>query len=120
MSSKSDRERLSSVFESLNKQGIISIQDAGETRSDGLDDVYSQYQRKSGKKSRGYCFYHRQDLERACKGGGLMLAFGAFDSSGITAENVAISIVNTLNLFKFQNEWSGSIKERIYIPNINM
>ena len=62
----------------LEAAGIIALHNAGYTMSDGLDDVGEVYERRKAKglASRGYCFYHGQDVERAIVGGGLFLAFG--------------------------------------------
>ena len=75
-----DCDRLDEAFEAINTRGIIAIQNAGYTQSDGYHDFREAYARHP-KKSEvlGYCFYHGQDLERAVRGGGLYLAFGPTD-----------------------------------------
>jgi hypothetical protein len=78
---KTDCDRLDAVFTTLEDQGIIALQNAGNTMSEGLSDVFSTYHEAGGAASGydGYCFYHGQDLENVVEGGYLHLAFGATD-----------------------------------------
>jgi len=60
-----DCDRLDSAFSKMNRRGVIALQNAGYTQSDGYDDVREIYSRnKESKTIVGYCFYHGQDLER--------------------------------------------------------
>src|SRR5262245_60015670 len=71
-----DCDRLGSVVAALNARGIIGLQNAEYTQSDGYDDVRQSYHQRSDRDTViGYCFYHGQDLERAVQGEGLYLAF---------------------------------------------
>jgi len=76
-----DCDRLDSVFAALNAQGIIALQNAGLTQSDGYYDVRQSYNERADRDTViGYCFYHGQDLEGAVRGEGLYLAFGPIDA----------------------------------------
>ena len=68
-----DVDRLDKVFQSLNSIGILCLHNAGYTMSDGHDDSHDALIDYPKGQFFGYCFYHRQDLERAISGGGLRL-----------------------------------------------
>jgi hypothetical protein len=110
-------DRLDSLFEDLNKSGIIALQNAGYTGSDGLSDISERYEELGGEKSGviGYCFYHGQDLERAVDGRGLLLDFG--DILGDDDKGVKIGAIIREKIIEhgFKVEWDGSIKTRIQI-----
>src|SRR5579872_5985911 len=77
---ETDCDRLDRVFDSLNQRGIVALQNAGYTQSDGYSEVREAYSgREDQAKIFGYCFYHEQDLDRAMEGEGLNLAFGPID-----------------------------------------
>ncbi|MEL7500793.1 MAG: hypothetical protein AAFN77_24585 [Planctomycetota bacterium] len=72
-----DCDRLDTAFAKMNERGVIAIQNAGYTQSDGYDDVGEAYSQQPEKESNlGYCFYHGQDLERAISGDASTLLFG--------------------------------------------
>jgi hypothetical protein len=117
-----DCDKLDQVFEALNTLGIIALQNAGYTQSDGYDDVKEIYHRRSDRdKVIGYCFYHGQDLERVVNGEGLYLAFGPMDAQDeeIEGPRVAAMIVEELKRMGFSAQWNGTFNQRIYVPAIN-
>jgi len=117
-----DCDRLDSVFASLNGRGIIALQNAGYTQSDGYDDVRQSYHERSDRDSViGYCFYHGQDLERAVHGEGLYLAFGPMDAKKEKTEGPRIGamIVEELTRAGFAVRWDGTFDQRISIPAID-
>jgi uncharacterized protein DUF6891 len=116
-----DCDKLDQVFENLNAKGIVALQNAGYTQSDGFDDfreAYEQHPRKSS--VIGYCFYHGQDLERAVAGQGLYLAFGPLDADEEATKGPAIGemIREELEKAGFAVEWDGTFQQRILIPRI--
>lgn len=116
-----DCDKLDKVFAALNQRGIISLQNAGYTQSDGFHDVSDKYVRSGRKDVVGYCFYHGQDLERAVAGDGLYLAFGPFDPDDETTEGpkVGTMIVEELGQQGFAVEWNGTFSERILVCSID-
>jgi len=110
-------DRLDSLFDDLNRAGIIALQNAGYTQSDGISEITERYEELGGEKSGviGYCFYHGQDLERAVDGMGLLLTFG--DILGDDGKGVKIGeIVRDRAVERgFKVEWDGSIKTRIQL-----
>ncbi len=114
-----DCDRLTDAFRDLNRKGVIALENAGYTQSDGYEDVRAAYEdlpRKSG--IIGYCFYHGQDLERAVAGEGLFLSFGPIDPALEESDGPRIGrlVVEELALNDLAAAWDGSFKSRIGIP----
>ncbi|HEX5219501.1 MAG TPA: hypothetical protein VFZ59_08025 [Verrucomicrobiae bacterium] len=110
------------MFEALNRRGIVALQNAGYTQSDGYDDCGQAYNERPDKESViGYCFYHGQDVERAVAGEGLYLAFGPIDPQDeeIKGPEVGRVVVGELQRAGFQTNWDGTFKTRIFIPKLD-
>ena len=117
-----DCDRLDGAFAALNARGIIALQNAGYTQSDGYDDVRQSYHAHSDRDAViGYCFYHGQDLERAVHGEGLYLAFGPMDAKKEETEGPRIGamIVEELTRAGLDAKWNGTFAQRIFIPAID-
>jgi ankyrin repeat protein len=116
----SDCDRLDQVFKTLEAQGIIVEQDAGLTKSDGLEDVTEEYEASGGEKSGivGYCFYHGQDLDHVMESGELYLAFGDFLEDKDRRGEIGRRIKSALEDAGFTVEWSGSVRERLLVRGI--
>ncbi len=116
-----DCDRLDRAFERLNGETILAVHNAGYTQSDGLDCVRELYHERGGEQSSltGFCFYHEQDLERALRGQGLMLAFGAVDGSDERGLEVGRRIQQALTDEGFMVAWDGSMDQRIAIKKLN-
>lgn len=119
---ETDCDRLSRAFRDLERLGIIALENAGMTQSDGYSDAMEIY-RDSRDKRRwiGYCFYHWQDAERAIEGEGLHLAFGPVDPNLEEAEGPKIGrlIAETLSKNGFQVTWNGTFGQRILVPKLD-
>jgi len=65
------------VFEALSQSGLVALQDAGTTQEDGFSDCAEEFRARGGLGAglRGFCFYTRQDLNRAKRTSQLALAF---------------------------------------------
>src|SRR5690606_22254313 len=73
---------------------------------------------ENGEKSEGYCFYHGQDLERAVRGEGLLIAFQKIDKvSDSVSKEVAKKIVEVLEQHGLRTEWNGKADARILLPD---
>lgn len=116
---KTDCDCLDTAFETLNSSGIIALQNAGYTMSDGLSDVSEVLHQRGLSGIKGYCFYHGQDLERAVFGGGLMIAFGSLDDHKTSKAEVGAAVKKTLEDQGLQVEWNGDAQTRLNIPNID-
>jgi hypothetical protein len=116
---ETDCDRLDLAFETLNANAIIALQNAGYTMSDGLSDISEELAQRGHSNVHGYCFYHGQDLERALSGGGLTLAFGAFDNDKTAQVEVGNLVKDALEANGFAIDWDGDSESRINIPNLD-
>lgn len=115
-----DCDRLDTAFEKLSKRGVIVLQNAGYTQSDGYEDFQSAYRRHRRKSLViGYCFYHGQDLERAVRGGGLYVAFGPVDPDDEETGGPKVGEVvrEELERAGLGVKWDGTFATRILIPS---
>lgn len=116
-----DCDRLDTAFSLMSEQGIIAIQNAGYTQSDGYDDVRDFYARCRDQDSiLGYCFYHGQDLERAVLGQGLYFAFGPIQPAdeqtvGVEVGNIVRSSLEQAGL---SVNWDGTFEKRLSVPKL--
>ena len=116
-----DCDRLDSVFDALNERGVIALQNAGYTQSDGHDDFLDALDDHPDQDSvLGYCFYHGQDLERAVQGQGLWLAFGPVDAEEEESLGPQVGEVvrEELQRAGFTVEWDGTFSKRIFVPDL--
>jgi hypothetical protein len=114
-----DCDRLDRAFAELETRGIVALQNAGTTMSDGLDEVDEARSARGADSITGYCFFHAQDLERALAGHGLLLAFGAFRDDDASKVEVGRTIRTVLQQHGLATEWSGDPKTRIQLPKID-
>jgi len=116
-----DCDRLDSAFTAMNNRGIIALQNAGYTQSDGYSDFREALENHPNKSSVvGYCFYHAQDVERAVRGGGLYLAFGPVDPKDEETKGLEIGNIvrNELERTGLQVDWDGKWDKRLSIPKL--
>ena len=119
---QTDCDRLTQAFQALNAKGVIALENAGMTQSDGYDDTLQIYEEAKDKsKVIGYCFYHGQDLERAVRGEGLHLAFGPIDPQKENTEGPRVGkiIVEELQRVGLPTKWNGTFKERIIVEKLD-
>lgn len=114
-------DRLDQLFDELNDDGIIALQNAGYEQSDGISDVTEAYHEAGGEESdvKGYCFYHGQDLEGVLKSGDLWLTFGDIGGEDDKGIQIGHRIKKAAESKGFKVEWDGSIKTRLLIKGID-
>lgn len=110
-----DCDRLNTAFEEMNQIGIIAIQNAGYTISDGIEDVSQEVEERNSKQILGYCFYHQQDLEHAIEDRELHLAFGDLSDNPEQMVSVGIRVKQILEKHRFDVEWDEDPEKRISI-----
>ena len=121
-SAVTDCDKLNEAFTYFSNNGIIALQNAGFTQSDGYEEVVDAYQAHPKRKNIiGFCFYHSQDLEMAIRGDGLLLSFGPIDPKNEKSEGKRIGLIisNELKLLDFRVKWNGKFDQRIYLPKID-
>jgi hypothetical protein len=114
-----DCDRLDAAFAAMSARGIIALQNAGYTQSDGHDDVSNYVEHHPARSELiGYCFYHGQDLERAIDGEGLHLAFGLIDPTEEQSRGPIVGrvVVEEIDRVGLRTEWDGTFDNRIFIP----
>jgi hypothetical protein len=117
-----DCDKLDEVFDSLNRLGIVALQNAGYTQSDGYEDIRQAFHQHGNKESViGFCFYHRQDLNRVIESGDLYLAFGPIDPKREETDGPRIGamIVDVLKAAGLSVEWNGAFGQRILVKNFD-
>ena len=117
-----DCDRLDVAFKGMNDRGVIAMQNAGYTQSDGFDDVGESYNAHPDKSSiLGYCFYHGQDLERAISGDGLNFAFGPVNPADEQTVGIDVGKIVREELEKagLSVDWDGTFETRLSVPKIN-
>jgi hypothetical protein len=113
-----DCDRLRAVFDALNGEGILSIENLGWNHGDGYHEIHERH-RKMRDRSRitGFCFFHEQDVEHAVAGHGLHLSFGPIDPALEDSQGAGVGrrIADELGRAGFQLQWNGTFKERILL-----
>lgn len=118
---KTDCDWLDEVFAAMERLGIIALQNAGYTQSDGMEDVSEEWHARGGEGSGvvGYCFYHGQDLERAVKGEALYLTFGDIGGDDVKGVEIGKRIRGEFHECEFAVMWDEDVKTRIQIRGID-
>ena len=110
------------LFDELNKDGIVSLHKAGYTRQDGEGDCMAIIEELEALeiKTKGYCYYHTQDLERAIgEEKMLFIGYDSYNREDELAKEVAHKIVETLKQHGLHPKWNGSLDSRIEILNLD-
>lgn len=113
-----DNDRLTQAFAELNQNGIVALENAGFTQSDGYEDIFSFLKKaKNPEKYSGYCFYHSQDMDRGIRGLGIYLGFGSIDPKKEETVGIEVGqkIVQTLQKHGLKTQWDGTFDQRIQI-----
>lgn len=107
--------RLDAMFEVLTQAGLVALQDAGTTQSDGFADCSEAFHARGGAAAglHGFCFYTRQDRNRAKKEGRLDLAFwGAPEGADTDMLRVGGLILRAAEAAGLPVAWNGSAARR--------
>jgi hypothetical protein len=118
---ETDCDRLDRAFEAIGERGIIALQNAGYTQSDGYEEVQEAYcDVEDEDQIIGYCYYHGQDLEHAVRGEGLHVAFGPAEPEDEETQGPVIGriVCEELRRAGLEVQWDGTFKQRIYLPKI--
>ena len=113
---ETDCDRLDAAFKALDSRGVLALQNAGYTMSDGHESAYEGLSERGWDKYFGYCFYHGQDLERAIAGHGLLIAFDHVDGEVPEKLEVGKLVKAELERAGFRCDWNADTTKRISIP----
>lgn len=103
------RASMQPVFEAIRRARLIVLEDAGTTQSDGFQDCVETYHERGKPEIVGFCFYTRQDLNRAKRTSQLTLAFwGAPDGEPHQMERAGQVVVDAFREAGFVVDWNGS------------
>lgn len=114
------QQHIDPVFAALGSAGLIALQDAGPTQEAAFAACEEELRRKDGREADciGFCFYTRQDLNRARRSSLLPLGFwGAPDGSPEAMERVGRLIVEAVAGRGLEVDWNGSggVRPTVYL-----
>ena len=108
-------QKIADVFQQLEAQGIVCLQDAGQTQDDAFADGSEIFIERGGVDAGliGMCFYTRQDQNRAKKSSDLALGFwGAPEGEPADMQRVGQRIVDAFVQAGLPVRWNGSERAR--------
>lgn len=116
---KAAKSDLDKLFDKLNNAGLVALQDAGYTQSDGFQDCVEVYHTRKDKDSIiGFCFYTVQDSDRAKKSSELLLGIWGAPEGG-DKETIAVGqlVVKTFIDAGFHVIWpeNASTRPLVYL-----
>ncbi len=114
-----DVDKLRIAFSKLKKRGILCLHNAGVTNSDGHDDANDALKSTPKNTYFGYCFYHRQAINTAVAGKGLMIAFDHVKGDVPDKIKVGLYIQEELEKLGLKTHWNKKPNKKINIPKIN-
>ncbi|MET9627135.1 hypothetical protein ABZX92_06700 [Lentzea sp. NPDC006480] len=98
---KTDPERLTEAFESLDKAGITARENFTCCRSCGQAEIGGE----SAPGARGFVYFHEQSTDSAASGHGLMLHYGGFDGTEEVTTAIGDEVVAALEAAGLRTEW---------------
>jgi hypothetical protein len=114
-------DRIDRVFKNIEQSGIMALHRAGNTQSDGWDDARQFWDEQGGASSslHGVVFYHGQDVERVLEDKSLLLTFGPFAGSKLSAMDIAARTVAALTAAGFTVTPPPDESQRIEITGLD-
>ena len=109
------KQKIDVAFAALTAAGIVTLHDAGTTQSDGFSDSSEVFHERGGEAAglHGFCFYTRQDLNRAKRTSQLSLAFwGAPKGAAADMLRVGRLIVKAFEAAGTPVRWNESAATR--------
>lgn len=110
-----DTDRLTQAFDALRGDHIIVAEDFTCCMTCGIDEIGGERDADS----RGFVFYHEQDVKRARSGQGLLLAYGAFGGDPERSLAIGNELAGALRAAGLSVEWDGTIQERILVKPLD-
>jgi len=114
-----DCDRLDTAFRQLDGLGIVALQNARYTMSDGHSDVSEALAQAGPGRYHGYAFYHGQDVERAVEGGGVWIAFGSLTDDRDADVEIGQTVQRELAAAGLEVRWAGTLDRRIELASFD-
>ena len=113
-----DFDRLQLAFDMLEDENIVARQHFTCCGTCGAAEIgveMDDFEDMSGRKARGYVFFHQQDTESAVESGSLYISYGATDATGPDEDAVAIGqrLFEVLRAVGLKPVWDGKINHRV-------
>lgn len=103
-----DYDRLDTAMAALEDSGIVARQNFTCCQTCGHAEIYDEIKslEKSGRKVRGYTFFHHQATEAAVEGGGINFAYGSANDSE-DAASIANEVAKAMRNAGLKVDWNG-------------
>ena len=115
-----DRRKLKKAFAELDAQGILARMNYWCCQGCGISALTTEIkdERKTGRKIKGYVFFHEQDADSANETGILWLAYGSASGNEKTTIAVAKAVVKALEAAGLEVKWEGYPNVRICVTGV--
>lgn len=114
-----DAEKLEEAFMELWERGIIAAANFACCQTCGHNEMQAWLEQDDCLDKRGYVFYHQLDARSMIRNDYLYLAYGSRSQHPADTESIAKEVVSILKKHGLDAGWSGNIRTRIHILNIN-
>lgn len=111
-----DPERLSALFEELNRGGIIARENVGYTHGDLSSEMWELLDNRPD--ARGWIGFHGQDLERVVHGEALFLAYAHRSDQDEDFALIAHEVADRAGHAGFDVAWGGDPTQRIELHGL--
>ncbi len=115
-STPTDPERLSALFEQLDRDGIVARENVGYTQGDLSLEMWELLDDRPD--GRGWVGFHGQDLERVVHGGVLFLAYAHRSDRDEDFAVIAREVADRARDAGFDVHWDGDPKQRIELRGL--
>jgi hypothetical protein len=109
-----DYDRLETAMSALEDRGIVARQNFTCCMTCGSSEIGDEIDsyNATGRRARGYVFFHMQATEHAVEGGGINFAYGSADRNASSDDDVAIGaeLADSIRRAGLQVDWNGKIE----------
>ena len=115
-STPTDPERLSALFERLDRDGLVARENVGYTKSDLSDEMWALLDARPD--ARGWVGFHGQDVERVVHGGVLFLGYAHRSDRDEDFAVIARQVADRGREAGFEVVWDGDPNQRIELHGL--
>lgn len=115
-----DYDRLKAAFDTLEDEDIVARENftcCGRCGASEIVDEIEDFAVETGRRAKGYVFFHQQDTERAIEGEGLYFNYGTADPDWSEEKSLAIGarLFDVLKSVGLRPQWDGDLGSRIAV-----